>query len=120
MLSDGRGFAFQMNGLRCPRCRAPYPRWRVIVSPGIFRCLSCDARLTFSLDSTRRAGWIVSLALIAAVTLSDLVFGFDQVGTWQFLASLLAFTLVFGQIVRSLLGVLVLRDDFPRVSRGPR
>jgi hypothetical protein len=108
------------DGLRCPRCRAPYPRWRIIVSPGIFRCLSCDARLTFSLDSTRRAGWVVSIALFGAATLSDLVFGFDQLGTWRFLVSLLAFTLVLGQIVRSLFGVLVLRDDFPRVSRGPR
>ena len=106
-----------MTGFRCPRCRAPYPRWRVIVSPGIFRCLSCGVRLTFSLDSTRRAGWVVCIALIAAVTLSDLVFGFGQVGTWRFLASLLAFTLVLGQVVRSFLGVLVLRDDFPRVNR---
>lgn len=88
-------------------------------SPGIFRCRSCGVRLTFSLDSTRRAGWVVSVALIAAATLSDLVFGLDQIGTWRFLISLLAFTLVLGQIVRSLFGVLVLRDDFPRVSRGP-
>jgi hypothetical protein len=109
-----------LNGLRCPRCQAPYPRWRVIVSPGIFRCLSCGARLTFSLDSTRRAGWVVAIALFGAVTVSDLLFGFGQLGTWRFLLSLLVFTLVLGQVVRSVLGVLVLRDDFPRADRAPR
>lgn len=109
-----------MNGLRCPRCRAPYPRWRVLFRPGIFSCPSCGARLTYSLYSARRAVWVVSIGLFGAVTLGDLVFGFDQLGSWRFLVPLLAFTLVLGQIVRSLFGVLVLRDDFPRADREPR
>jgi hypothetical protein len=71
----------------------------------------------FSLDSTRRTGWVVSISIIVAATFSELVFGFDQIGRWRFLASLLVFTLVLGQVVRSLVGELVLRDEFPRVDR---
>jgi hypothetical protein len=109
-----------MNDLPCPSCRAPYPRWRIVFTPGVFRCPSCHARLTFSLDSMRRAGWISALALFSSAALADLVLGFDQLTTWRFLAWLLVFALVLGQVIRAIVGVLVLRDDLHPLDRQPK
>ena len=102
----------RMNKLSCPRCQAVYPRWRVLFSPGVFGCLSCGARLTFSRDSARRIGTVGGFALFGTVGLSGLVLGFDQIWTWRFLVSFLAFSLVLGQIIKAIVGILVLRDEF--------
>jgi hypothetical protein len=68
----------------------------------------------------RRAGWIGALALFASAALADLVLGFDQLTTWRFLAWLLVFALVLGQVIRAIVGVLVLRDDLHRLDRQPK
>lgn len=109
-----------MSDLLCPSCRAPYPRWRIVFTPGIFRCPSCHARLAFSLDSMRRAGWLGSLALFASVVLAELVLGLHQLTTWQLLAWFLAYTLVLGQVIRAIVGVIVPRDDLHRLGRRRR
>jgi hypothetical protein len=68
----------------------------------------------------RRAGWIGGLALFASAALADLVLGFDPLTTWRFLAWLLVFALVLGQVIRAIVGVLVLRDDLHRLDRHPK
>ena len=81
-------------------------------SPPTFRCLSCGARLTISRDSARRMGAVGGLALFGTAILSGLMFGPQVVWTWRFLASFIVFSFVLGQIIRSIVGVLVLRDGF--------
>ena len=68
----------------------------------------------------RRAGWIGGLALFASAALADLVMGFDQLTSWRFLAWFLAFALVLGQVIRAIVGVVVLRDDLHRLDRRPK
>src|ERR1051325_8635380 len=101
-----------MADLTCPRCHAGYPRWRLLLSSGTFRCLSCGARLTISRGSARKMGTVGGLTLCGVAMLSGLVFGSQVVWTWRFLALFLVFSFLLGQIIRSIVGVLVLRDDF--------
>ena len=101
-----------MADLTCPRCDAGYPRWRLLFSPATFPCLSCGARLTISRDSARRLGAVGGFTLFSTAMLSSLVFGSQVVWTWRFLVAFLVFSFVLGQIIRSIVGVLVLRDDF--------
>jgi len=67
--------------------------------------------LTFSRDSARRIGAVGGFALFGTVALSGLVLEFEHIWTWRFLVSFLAFSLVLGQIVKAIVGILVLRDE---------
>jgi hypothetical protein len=103
----------RVNRLSCPRCEAAYPRRRIPFGPRGFRCLSCDARLTFSRDSARRVGAVGGFTLFGAAALGGLVFGFDQIWTWRFMVPFVAFAVVVGHATKVLVGVLEVRD-------GPR
>jgi hypothetical protein len=100
-----------MKKLTCPRCRVPYPRWRVVVSPAAFDCFSCGAKLTLSRDTVRRVGAIGGLVLFGAAMIGGLIDGFDRIWTWQFLVAFVAISVILGQIVRAFVGTVVLRDD---------
>ena len=49
--------------------------------------------------------------LFGVLALSGVVLGFEKLWAWQFLTPFLAFALTLGQILKAVVGVLVLRDD---------
>ena len=100
-----------MKKLTCPRCRVPYPRWRVVVSRAAFDCFSCGATLTLSRDTVRKVGAIGGVVLFGAVMLGGMIGGFERIWTWQFLLAFVAISVILGQIVKAFVGVLLARDD---------
>jgi len=81
-----------MNRLTCPRCQAAYPRWRVPVGQGVF------------------GGSGQLAAFRSAAALGGLVLGFDQIWTWRFMLTFLAFAVLLGYAAKVLVGGLELQD----------
>jgi hypothetical protein len=103
-----------VNELKCPRCQVVLSRWRAHLRPGILDCVACGARLTLSRDSARAIGRVGGFALFAALAFSGAILGFDKLRTWKFIVYFLVFSLVLGQVIKTIFGVFVLKDDEPR------
>src|SRR5437870_12416256 len=99
-----------MGKLMCPRCGAPYPRWRLLFSGSTLTCSACHARLTLSRDSAGRLGFVGGLTLFACAAVSGCIWGFETRWSWQVLLRFMAVVFVLGLVIRPVVAVLHLRQ----------
>jgi len=56
--------------------------------------------------------------MLGAAMLSGVAFGPRVVWTWSFVAFFFVFSFILGQLIRSIVGVLALRDDVQQSASG--